>query len=201
MMDGHPMMVAKKEVSTPSPIRVPTGNYQRNPLFDDVDELPKRPVKTHEDIYAMGMDSDPMNGQYQLPKDQENLYPEPQNHLHQETKVSEKYVSPVGAQSGGYLNGPMMIMVRPDGTPVHAYMPKDDDQEAMTLGRDSLPSIDQLSRSFVPTRNYLDDNEEVVATVQPRRSTGFRNARYQPQKRSFYHHASYLPQGFRSNQH
>lgn len=199
-MDGHPMMVAKKQVTTVSPIREPLGNYQRNPLFDDEPAAtPQKPVKTHDD-YAMGMDSEPMYAQYQLPKEQENLYPEPQNHLYQETKVNEKYVSQMDGSSG-FLNGPMMIMVRPDGTPVHAYMPRDDDQEAMTLGRDRLPTLDQLSRSFGATRNFLEENQDIASTVQPRRPLGFRSARYQPQKRSFYQHPSYLPQAHQSNQH
>lgn len=199
MMDGHPTMVAKKQVTTVSPIREPTGNYQRNPLFDSDEPATKKPT-THED-YAMGMDSDPMYEQYQAPKEQENLYPEPQNHLQQESQVNEKYVSPLGLSSSGYLGGPMMIMVRPDGTPVHSHMPKDDDQVEMTLGRDKLPTIEQLAQSFGTTRNFIDENQEIAATVQPRRAT-FRTLRYQPQKRSFFYHSpSYMPQAYQSNQH
>lgn len=201
-MDGHPMMAGKKEVTTVAPIREPTGNYQRNPLFDDAEEPATKKPATHED-YAMGMDSDPMYEKYQVPsKEQENLYPEPQNHLHQETNLNEKYVSPLGLDSG-FLGGPMMIMVRPDGTPVGAHMPKDDDREAMTLGRDQLPTIDQLSQSYGFTRNFLEEkNREIAATVQPRRPVAFRMARYQPQKRSFFYQpSSYLPQGYQTNQH
>ena len=201
MMDGHPMMAGKKEVTTQAPIRQDT-NYPKNPLFDDDTPkivAPKNPSKTHED-YAMGMDSDPMYEQYQLPKEQENLYPEPQNHLHQETKVSEQYVDPAG-ESSGFLGGPMMIMVRPDGTMVRAIMPKDDDKEAMTLGRDRLPTIEQLSKSYQlrTTRNFLDENHDISSTVEPRQ---FRTVRFTPEKRQFYyHHPSYLPQGYKTNQH
>lgn len=196
MMDGHPMMAAKKEVTTVSPIREPTGNYQRNPLFDSDEPATKKP-QTHED-YAMSMDSDPMYEKYQLPKEQENLYPEPLNHLHQETNINEKYVSPLGLTSG-YLGGPMMIMVRPDGTPVGAHMPKDDDQVEMTLGRDKLPTLEQLSQSY--GRNFLDENQDIASTVQPRRSN-YRSVRYQqPQKRSFFYYPSYQQQGYQSNQH
>lgn len=199
-MDGHPMMEGKKQVTTVAPIREPIGNYPKNPLFDNDSEEP-RPKKpqTHQDL-AMDMDSDPVNGHYQsLPKDQENLYPEPQNHLNQETKISEQYVSPLGVQSG-YLGGPMMIMVRPDGTPVGVHMPKDDDQEAMTLGRDKLPTVDQIARSFGTTRNFLDENHDIASTAYPPRHVTARNIRYRPEVRAFYY-PSFAPQGFRSNQH
>lgn len=197
MMDGHPMMEVKKETTTVAPIREPAGNFPRNPLFDrDTNEPQQKKPQTHEE-YAMGMDSDPMNGHYQqAPKDQDNLYPEPQNHLYQETKVSEKYVNPLGVQSG-YLGGPMMIMVRPDGTPIHSHMPRDDDQEAM-LGRDKLPTMQQIAQSFGTTRNFLDENQNAASNVYPRHVT-FRNMRSQPQKRSFFYRPSYS--AYRSNQH
>lgn len=205
MMDGHPMMAgdAKKKVTTVAPIREPAGSYPHNPLFDDV-PAPKKPTKTHED-YAMGMDSDPLYEQIKLPKDQENLYPEPLNHLHQETKVSEKYLNPTGVQSG-YLNGAMMIMVKPDGTMVRAYMPKDDDYEAMSIGREQLPTMEQLVRSFGTTRNILDESDDVALapTAQPQRRqvAAYNGVRYQqPQTRSFFYHPSYLRQAYRSNQH
>lgn len=156
-MDGHPMMAAKKEVTTASPIWEPKEPSLRNPLFDDEPvSSGKTSSKTH-DNYAMEMEmeKEPQYQRVQLAKEQDNLYPEPQNHLHLETQISEKYVSPVGLSSG-YLSGPMMIMVRPDGTPVRAYMPKDDDR--MVLGKDKIPTLEQLSQSYRTTRNFLDEN-------------------------------------------
>ncbi|KAJ6641441.1 Rhythmically expressed gene 5 protein, partial [Pseudolycoriella hygida] len=35
MMEGHRSSSSKKQESTPSPIREPTGPYEKNPLFDD----------------------------------------------------------------------------------------------------------------------------------------------------------------------
>lgn len=202
MMDGHPTSAAKKESTTQAPIMEPTGTFQRNPIFDNdnAQPSPKKPA-THED-YAMGMDMDAMYAQYQSPKEQENLFPEPQNHLHQETNINEQYVNPLGLDNG-YLSGPMMVMVKPDGTPVNSHLPKDDDQEAMTIGRQKLPTIQQIQQNFGTTRNLLEENQEIgngapVYTARP----VYRNSRYQTvQKRSYYYHPSYLPQMYRSNQH
>lgn len=205
-MDGHPMMAGKKEMTTAAPIREPTGMYQHNPLFDEPEQKQKLTAKpmTHED-YAMGMDMDPMNGAYTLPKEQENLYPEPQNHLQQETIVNEKYVNQLGLGSG-FLDGPMMVMVRPDGTPVHSHLPKDDDQEAMTLGREKIPTVEQIATNFGTTRNFIGENHDIVSTVHPAKRNYRTAVNFGPQKRSFFYYPSYTPQGqryeqYQSNQH
>lgn len=51
-----------------------------------------------------------------------------------------------------YLSGPMIIRVRPDGTPVEEdsrrQLPRDDDREAMTIGREKLPTAEQIASEF-----------------------------------------------------
>lgn len=190
-MDGHPTSSAKKDVTTTAPIREPTGNYNRNPIFDDDNAEPQSQKPSTHDNYAMGMDMDAMYGQYQLPKDDDNLYAEQQNHLHQEapTNVHEQYVHPSGVSAGsGFLSGPMVVMVRPDGTPVNTHLPKDDDQEAMTIGKEGLPTVEQIAQHYGTNKNQIDDNSQVGASRIS--STFIRPAvRYQPyQQRAFYYH-------------
>lgn len=51
-----------------------------------------------------------------------------------------------------YLSGPMVVRVRPDGTPVdegqRVVLPRDDDREAMTIGKQRLPTIAQITSEF-----------------------------------------------------
>lgn len=197
-MEGHPSKPQKKEVSTSSPIMLPTnGEYARNPIFDglDVAPVPKKPT-THQD-YAMGMDSDAIYQNYRLPEASSDVfYSDPTNYLAQEapTNVRPQYARPPGVtESRNYLTGPMVVRVMPDGSPVaedrQRSLPKDDDRDEMTIGRAKLPTIDQIARSFSTTQNRIDDRTESAAT-QPtasyRRYPTYRTIRRSGGVVSFY---------------
>lgn len=145
-MDGHPMN-GKKEISTPATIMYPTGQFAKNPLFDEKPQTNnKKSDKFASDmdfsLYASGMDS---------------VYAEPQNSInHQEapTNVHLQYVPKPSPNSvygpNNYLSGPMVVRVRPDGTPVddQPILPRDDDRDAMQIGREKLPTMDQIAQIF-----------------------------------------------------
>lgn len=137
MMNGHPMMSNKKQTTTESPIYYPTGNYIRNPLFDD--SIPsQKPV----DSYALDMDTS-----------YDRNYEEPQNHLPSSTNLNLQFLQPppIEQEKPTYLSGPMVIRVHPDGRPViedtYKPLPRDDDRDEMTIGRDRLPTMQELATS------------------------------------------------------
>ncbi|GAB0089947.1 Rhythmically expressed gene 5 protein [Sergentomyia squamirostris] len=169
MMEGHPSKPEKKEISTPGPIMLPQGDYERNPLFDGPAPTQKKPI-THQD-YAMGMDTDAAYQNYRLPEASSDVYySDPTNYLPQEapSNVRVQYANPHGVAPNNFLSGPMIVRVMPDGSPVkedrHRILPKDDDRDEMTIGRERLPTIDQIARSFSTTQNRIDDRTEVVST-------------------------------------
>lgn len=169
-MDGHPMN-GKKEVTTPSKIMYPTGQFEHNPLFDDKPETTstKNNKKTQSvsdvdfSLYASGMDS---------------AYSEPQNSInHQEapTNINLQYVPRPSTNSVyGPISGPMIVRVRPDGTPVDEQQPRDDDRDAMQIGREKLPTMDQIAQIFrvdpTATGKYYDASPKYF-TFTP---TGYR---------------------------
>lgn len=135
------MMQAKKQQTTKAPIRQPTGLFERNPLFDGMDdeEKPKEQNKPEKVDYSMDMDMS-YGG---------NGYEEPTNHLPFATNVDFQYDLPAVNAPSNYLIGPMIVRVKPDGTPVDEDktkpLPIDDDREAMTIGSGYFPSSKQPS--------------------------------------------------------
>lgn len=139
-MEGHPVTGPIKESTTVQPIYEPAGNFEKNPLFDDN-------KMSSQSTYASGMET------YQYPTAAEVTYKEPQNTLHQEaaSDVVIQFDLPAH-QEEHYLTGPMVIRVRPDGTPVeedkNKPLPKDDDREALQLVSAKLPTVEQISETF-----------------------------------------------------
>lgn len=104
------------------------------------------------------------------------VYAEPQNHLPQEasTNIHLQYLYPslrpsyAGyqplsyEQNTNYLSGPMVFRVRPDGTPVEEDrtkpLPTDDDRVEMTIGKEKLPTVEQIFDSFKNYRTTLRTN-------------------------------------------
>lgn len=131
-MNGHPMTSNKKQTTTEAPIFYPTGNYIHNPLFDE----PLANKKPSSDSYALDME---------LSYD-DNVY---QNRLPAPTNVELQFLQPPPMQESGYLSGPMVVRVHPDGTPVKEDklkpLPQDDDRDEMTIGRERLPSMEELA--------------------------------------------------------
>lgn len=149
IMDGHPMMQAKKQQTTKAPIRQPTGLFERNPLFDGMDDDDAIEKKQKEETnqasekieYGMEMDMSYGNG---------NGYDEPNNHLPFATNIEYQYELPAVNAPSNHLIGPMIVRVNPDGTPVDEDktkpLPIDDDREAMTIGSGYFPASDSASK-------------------------------------------------------
>lgn len=146
-MDGHPMMQAKKQPTTKAPIRQPTGLFERNPLFDGMDDesesvnesnVNRKPAD--KDDIGMDMDMDMSDG---------NGYEEMGNHLPFATNIDYQFDLPAVNAPSNYLIGPMVVRVRPDGSPVDEDktrpLPIDDDREAMSIGSGYFPSSKQPS--------------------------------------------------------
>uniref|UniRef100_A0A182QNB8 Uncharacterized protein n=1 Tax=Anopheles farauti TaxID=69004 RepID=A0A182QNB8_9DIPT len=179
MMDGHTKNGKKKTQTTVAPAYIVSEQFEHNPLFDD--PAPSDGVrKSGGSLSKYGMDYDYGNG----PTGQEMQYSEPQNHLPQSSNVDYSYQYEPAAsthfnnlapyeQTSNYLTGPMVVRLRPDGTPVEEdkvqvapAVPKDDDIKEMTLGKEKMPSFQQIYDS-------LKQNEEhhLPSTVAPTAST------------------------------
>lgn len=154
MMKGHPKTGTKKDESTPSPIREPTGQYEKNPLFDDRNDTPKRASSINSDMNSYATDMDSTYGSYVHPTGAEATFIDPQNYLGSASSVDLHYDLPseTVASTTNFLSGPMVIRVRPDGTPVEEDklkpLPRDDDREAMTIGKNKLPTVQQITDNF-----------------------------------------------------
>lgn len=154
MMKGHPKTGNKNTERTPSPILEPTGQYEKNPLFDDrIDTAPKRSSSNmNMNNYAADMDSS--YGSYVHPTGAETPFIDPQNYLGSASSVDLHYDLPseTVASTTNFLSGPMVIRVRPDGTPVEEDklipLPRDDDREAMQIGKNKLPTVQQITDNF-----------------------------------------------------
>lgn len=171
-MDGHPVMQGKKQQTTQPPIRQPTGQFERNPLFDSADDetiknAGDRKTTTTDYGMGMGMDMDIAYGNaatsndgssYDFPSGPaESAFVEPSNQLPLATNVDFQFDLPsVNAPTTNYLTGPMVIRVRPDGTPVEEDksrpLPRDDDREAMTIGSGYFPSSRPISEHLQPPK-------------------------------------------------
>lgn len=151
IMEGHPMMQSKKPqpvTSEQAPVLLMSGPFERNPLFDSVDDTKIKNTDhttTTTSNYAMDMEF------YN-----DDRYDEPNNNqFPAATNVELQYeVAAVNEPSTNYLSGPMVIRVRPDGSPVEEDrsrpLPRDDDIEAMTIGSGYFPSLRQLSQNLQP---------------------------------------------------
>lgn len=153
MMHGHPMTSHKKQTTTEPPIYYPTGNYIHNPLFDEP-LTSKKPV----DSYALDMD---------LSYD-DNTH---QNHLPAPTNVELQFLQPPPMpERSSYLSGPMVVRVHPDGSPVVEDslkpLPKDDDRDEMIIGRERLPSMEELAAS-VSLPHQKQQFQRYAAVVLP----------------------------------
>lgn len=154
-MDGHPMMQAKRQETTKAPIRQPTGLFERNPLFDGMDDDEEKPKEQNKpsDKTDYGMDMDMSYGN--------NGYDEPTNHLPFATNIDYQFDLPAVNAPSNYLIGPMIVRVKPDGTPVDEDktkpLPVDDDREAMTIG----------STGFFPSSKQPSTRLEAPAAPAP----------------------------------
>jgi len=83
----------------------------------------------------------------------ESVYNEPSNQLPAATAMDLQYEVPsVFSPRDNYLSGPMVIRVRPDGTPVEEDrfkpLPRDDDRDAMRIGKMRMSTFRQLAETL-----------------------------------------------------
>ncbi|XP_053672333.1 rhythmically expressed gene 5 protein [Anopheles nili] len=180
MMDGHTKNGKKKTQTTAAPAYIMSEQFEHNPLFDDPAPTDSEVRKTGS-ISKYGMDYDYASG----PTGQEMHYSEPQNHLPQEASTnvdfSYQYEPAASAhlsnvapyeQTSNYLTGPMVVRLRPDGTPVEEDKvqpalapPKDDDIKEMTLGKEKMPSFQQIYDSLKQNEEHLHASTAAPVTV------------------------------------
>lgn len=162
MMDGHTKNGKKKvQQTTETPAQIASGaQYEHNPLFDDPapQKQQQQPIRK-QDKY--GMDYEYSNAA----SAQDLQYAEPQNYLPLQSGGRYQYAVPSAhfdslapyEQNTNYLTGPMVVRLRPDGTAVdeapHKVLPKDDDIKEMTIGKEKMPTFQQIYDS-------LKNNEE-----------------------------------------
>lgn len=149
MVEGHASKPAKRaHHATDTPIREPIGQYERNPLFDDVIASGNRNDRLNEATAA----SSQQHHSYAM--DMDSMYAASPYHSEQQPEPTNVHVAhaPSAAAGSRFLTGPMIIRVRPDGTPVEEdsarQLPRDDDREAMTIGRAKLPTVQQIASEF-----------------------------------------------------
>lgn len=186
-MDGHPMMQSKKPktvTTEQAPVLLMSGPFERNPLFDSVDGIkaaPAAPVAQSKGNGNPTTSTSTSNYAMDMEFYNDNRYDGPSNNqFPAATNVELQYDVPsVNGPSNNYLTGPMVIRVRPDGSPVEEDrrrpLPRDDDIEAMTMGNRFFPILSQslqppampkLSKKFVPdTARYT--NYRTITRRQP----------------------------------
>lgn len=168
--------------ATSAPIHEPAGPYERNPLFDDVSptsniqnrfpESNANNLNGNDNKYNHNNNNHKSNNvrlneaasnmQYADAMEMEMLYGASASgsvldhqYAAMPSATSGVYVARAPVQPTGgsqYLSGPMIIRVRPDGTPVEEdvqrQLPRDDDREAMTIGAVKLPTVQQIDSEF-----------------------------------------------------
>lgn len=180
MMDGHTKNGKKKnQQTTEIPSQIVSGQYEHNPLFDDPNPQQNRKQDTNVDKY--GMDYDYSNAA----SAQDLQYAEPQNYLPIEgSSYSGQYqYAAQGAasthidnlapyeQNTNFLTGPMVVRLRPDGTPVdephHKVMPQDDDIKEMTIGKEKMPTFQQIYDTLKRHEESHDHHHSASTTETP----------------------------------
>lgn len=150
-MKGHPVYTNDKESTTTMPIR--ENPHQRNPLFDD--SAPSKKSESHSQSSASGIDS--YYSDFTAVTRQE-LEDPLVNQLPEATNIQLQYFYP-GDNRYNDLAGPMVVRVKLDGSPVEEDktkpLPKDDDREIMTMGREKVPTVEQLDKMYPRTNGFI----------------------------------------------
>lgn len=183
MMDGHTKNGKKKiPQTTEAPAQIASGQYEHNPLFDDPNPQQQSGNRKQDSGYdKYGMDYDYSNAATA----QEITYANPQNYLPQTGSAAnyDLYKRFQGASSThfdnlapyeqvtNYLTGPMVVRLRPDGTAVDEsqhkqVLPKDDDIKEMTIGKDKMPTFQQIYDSLRQHEEVHDHHTAASATSE-----------------------------------
>uniref|UniRef100_A0A023ELX7 Putative secreted protein n=1 Tax=Aedes albopictus TaxID=7160 RepID=A0A023ELX7_AEDAL len=182
MMDGHTKNGKKKiQQTTEAPAQIASeSQYEHNPLFDDPTPKAGGNRKQDSQVDKFGMDYDYNNAATA----QDLQYADPQNYLPQAGSAAgyDLYQRYQGAasthfdnlapyeQNTNFLTGPMVVMVRPDGSavehPHQKVLPKDDDIKEMTIGKDKMPTFQQIYDSLKQTDEVHDHHTAASATTE-----------------------------------
>uniref|UniRef100_A0A8D8GM56 Rhythmically expressed gene 5 protein n=3 Tax=Culex pipiens TaxID=7175 RepID=A0A8D8GM56_CULPI len=184
MMDGHTKNGKKKiQQTTEAPAQIVSGaQYEHNPLFDDPapqqQQQPSRKQDSNVDRY--GMDYNDYNNAASA---QDLQYAEPQSYLPLQNGGRYQYAVPSAAasahfdslapyeQNTNFLTGPMVVRVRPDGTAVdaahHKVLPKDDDIKEMTIGKEKMPTFQQIYDTLKNNEDAHHHHGVAPTTVTP----------------------------------
>lgn len=181
MMDGHTKNGKKKiPPTTMAPVQIASGQYEPNPLFDDPAPQ-QQSVNRKQDsgVDKYGMDYDYSNAATA----QDLQYANPQNYqpptgsaanydlYHRFQGAASSHFDNLAPyeQNNNYLTGPMVVRLRPDGTaveePQHKVLPKDDDIKEMTIGKDKMPTFQQIYDSLKQHEEVHDHHTAASATV------------------------------------
>lgn len=180
MMDGHTKNGKKKiPQTTVAPVQIASGQYEHNPLFDDPTPQ-QQSVNRKQDsgLNKYGMDYDYSNAATA----QELQYANPQNYLpltgpaanydlyHRFQEASTTHFDNLAPyeQNTNYLTGPMVVRLRPDGTAVDEsqHKPKDDDIKEMTIGKDKMPTFQQIYDNLKQHEEVHDHHTAASATTE-----------------------------------
>lgn len=183
MMDGHTKNGKKKiPQTTKAPVQIASGQYEHNPLFDDPTPQQQSTGNRKQDsgLDKYGMDYDYSNAATA----QDFQYANPQNYLPQTGSAASydlyQRFQPAASthfdnlapyeQNTNYLTGPMVVRLRPDGTAVdesqHKVLPKDDDIKEMTIGKDKMPTFEQIYDSLKQHEEVHDHHTAASATAE-----------------------------------
>lgn len=129
MMNGHPMMTEDAQ----------TTSTQRPATFEPA--ASHQGGQTNQGLFFKEQ------GDSSYANDMELSYDN--NYVPQSSNVNLQYLD---NNEPHYLTGPMVFRVHPDGTPVSGDrekpLPKDDDRDDMTMGRDRLPTMDEIRMQY-----------------------------------------------------
>ncbi|XP_058831139.1 rhythmically expressed gene 5 protein [Topomyia yanbarensis] len=184
MMDGHTMKGKKKNhPTTQAPALIVRGQYDHNPLFDEPNGQQNRKQDSNGDSYGI-------YDEYSNAASAQDLqFAAPQNNRPSVgSSVFDRYqgaasmnfdnLAPV-EQNTNFLSGPMVVRLRPDGTPVdethHSTLPKDDDIKEMTIGQERMPTFHQIYANLKHNEDAHDHHglPSTTETATPLSATGF----------------------------
>lgn len=183
------MPAKRHQRPTQAPIRRPIGPYQHNPLFDDrsdspaSDSLNEATSSSSASSLAYAMDMDNSYSSYPSAVENQYISSEP-SHNQLSPEASSVQLNYDNQNHNNYLTGPMVVRVRPDGTPVdegqRVVLPRDDDREAMSIGKQRLPTIAQITNEYRTSSSSAAESAPAM-----RRSLFFYPANYRVARRHY----------------
>lgn len=133
-MQGHPMMT-EEQTTQPPTTEQPTATYQNELYFNEKEPQGNKFTNSYADDMDLSYDN---------------------NYVPQSSNLNLQYID--RNNEPHYLTGPMTVRVHPDGSPVmedrYKPLPKDDDRDDMTMGREKLPTMEEIRLRYRQTPLY-----------------------------------------------